>query len=61
MHKNYEIGNFITSLRKEKKLTQSKLGSLVGVSNKAISKWENGQGLPDKMYVGRLCEVLGIT
>lgn len=61
MDKNYEIGNFIASLRKEKKLTQSKLGSLVGVSNKAISKWENGQGLPDKMYVGRLCEVLGIT
>lgn len=61
MDKKYEIGNFITSLRKEKKLTQSKLGSLIGVSNKAISKWENGQGLPDNMYVGRLCEVLGIT
>ena len=44
MDKKYEIGNFITSLRKEKKLTQSKLGSLIGVSNKAISKWENGQG-----------------
>lgn len=61
MEKNYEIGNFITSLRKEKNLTQRKLGELVGVSNKAISKWENGQGLPEPKYMAKLCEVLGIT
>lgn len=61
MDKNYEIGNFITFLRKEKKLTQSKLGKLVGVSNKAISKWENGQGLPEPKYMKKLCEVLEIT
>ncbi len=61
MEKNYEIGNFITTLRKEKNLTQGKLGELVGVSNKAISKWENGQGLPEAKYMAKLCEVLGIT
>ncbi|MDE5546623.1 MAG: ATP-binding cassette domain-containing protein [Anaeroplasmataceae bacterium] len=61
MEKNYEIGNFITTLRKEKNLTQGKLGELVGVSNKAISKWENGQGLPEPKYMAKLCEVLGIT
>ncbi len=61
MEKNYEIGNFITELRKEKNLTQSKLGQLVGVSNKAISKWENGQGLPEPKYMAKLCEVLDIT
>lgn len=61
MEKNYEIGNFITELRKEKNLTQSKLGQLVGVSNKAISKWENGQGLPEPKYMAKLCDVLGIT
>lgn len=61
MEKNYEIGNFITALRKEKNLTQSKLGELVGVSNKAVSKWENGQGLPEPKYMAKLCEVLGIT
>ncbi|MDE5715003.1 MAG: ATP-binding cassette domain-containing protein [Anaeroplasmataceae bacterium] len=61
MNKNYEIGNFITSLRKEKNLTQSKLGKLIGVSNKAISKWENGQGLPETKFMTKLCEVLDIT
>ncbi|MDE7162412.1 MAG: ATP-binding cassette domain-containing protein [Anaeroplasmataceae bacterium] len=61
MEKNYEVGNFITTLRKEKKLTQTKLGELVGVSNKAISKWENGSGLPEPKYMSKLCEVLGIT
>ena len=61
MEKNYEVGNFITALRKEKKLTQTKLGELVGVSNKAISKWENGSGLPEPKYMSKLCEVLGIT
>lgn len=61
MEKNYEIGNLITALRKEKKLTQRKLGELVGVSNKAISKWENGQGLPEPKYMMKLYEVLEIT
>lgn len=61
MDKNYEIGNFIASLRKEKGLTQGKLGQLLGVSNKAISKWENGQGLPDTSSMPKLCEILGIT
>lgn len=61
MDKRYEIGNFITTLRKEKNLTQGKLGELVGVSNKAISKWENGQGLPEPKYMAKLCEVLNIT
>lgn len=40
------FGNYLTKLRTEKKLSQSELGAMVGVTNKAISKWENGEALP---------------
>jgi len=61
MDKNYEIGNFITACREEKKITQSKLGELLGVTNKSVSKWENGKALPDTKIMPPLCEILGIT
>ena len=37
-----KIGKFIAELRKEKKLTQEELAALLGVSNKSVSRWENG-------------------
>ncbi len=37
-----KIGKFIAELRKEKKLTQEELAVLLGVSNKSVSRWENG-------------------
>lgn len=37
-----KIGKFIAELRTENKLTQAELGNMLGVSYKAISKWENG-------------------
>ena len=61
MEKQYEIGNLITKLRKEKKLTQSKLAESLGVTDKSVSKWENGKCLPDARIMPRLCEILGIT
>lgn len=61
MDKNFEIGNFIAACREEKKLTQAKLGELLGVTNKSVSKWENGKGLPDTKIMPSLCELLGIT
>ena len=42
-----KIGDFISKLRKEKNLTQEQLGQKLGVSNKTISRWENGNYLPD--------------
>ncbi|MBQ4112817.1 MAG: helix-turn-helix transcriptional regulator, partial [Clostridia bacterium] len=42
MENNYAFGNYITELRKKKKLSQAELGEKLGVSNKAVSKWENG-------------------
>lgn len=61
MEKKYQIGNFIMKCREEKKMTQSKLGELLGVSNKAISKWENGKSLPNTKLMSKLCEVLEVS
>lgn len=42
-----KIGIFIASLRKEHNMTQQQLADAMGVSNKTISKWECGKGLPE--------------
>ena len=56
-----KIGKFIHDLRKEKELTQKQLAELVGVSDKTISKWETGRGIPDTAIMNELCQVLGIS
>ena len=42
-----KTGKFISTLRKEKELTQEELGRKIGVSNKTVSRWENGNYMPD--------------
>ena len=54
-------GKFIAHKRKEKNLTQEQLAEKLGVSNKTISKWENGKCMPDYAVVKSLCEELEIT
>ena len=56
-----KIGRFIAELRKERKMTQSQLGEKLGVSYKAVSKWETGRNLPDPSLYKPLCDMLGIT
>ncbi len=56
-----QIGNFIAQKRKEKNLTQMQLAEILGVSNKTISKWENGNCMPDYSIIKPLCKELGIT
>ena len=56
-----KIGNFIMSERKAKKLTQAKLAEKLFVSEKTISKWENGNGIPDTNILPSLCEIFEIT
>ena len=56
-----KIGKFIQTLRKDKDLTQAELADKLGVSDRAISKWENGRGLPDYEYIQDLCKELDIT
>ena len=55
------IGKFIALKRKEKNLTQEQLAEKIGVSNKTISKWENGKCMPDYSVIEILCNELGIT
>ena len=54
-------GAFITELRKEKGYTQKQLADEIGVSDKAVSRWETGRGLPDTSVMPRLCEALSIS
>ena len=56
-----KIGYFIMNERKAKNLTQAKLAEKLFVSEKTISKWENGNGVPDTNTLPKLCEVFEIT
>ena len=56
-----KIGKFICTKRKEKNITQSELAESLGISDRAISKWENGICLPDASNMHELCKLLGIT
>ena len=56
-----KIGNFIEAQRKEKKLTQAKLAEKIFVSEKTVSKWENGNGIPDTNSLLKLCEVFNVS
>ena len=56
-----KIGQFIASLRKEQNMTQLELARKIGVTDRAISKWENGRGLPDISLIIPLCEALSIS
>ena len=56
-----KIGRFIAALRKEKSLTQEALGEKLGVTNKTVSRWENGNYLPDAEMLLLLSEEFGVT
>lgn len=56
-----KIGNFIKQKRKEKKLTQSELAEKLSVTDRTISKWENGICMPDSGIIAELCKILNIT
>ena len=57
----YVTGTMIKSLREGKKMTQQQLADKIGVSSKAISKWETGRGYPDISLVEPLAEALGVS
>jgi transcriptional regulator with XRE-family HTH domain len=56
-----KMAQFISELRKEKKLTQKELAEQLGVTDKAVSKWERGLSCPDISLLSKLSQVLGIT
>lgn len=56
-----KTGLFIATLRKVKKLTQKDLAEKIGVTDKAISRWETGKGFPDVTILSSLSEVLNVS
>lgn len=56
-----KIGKFIAENRKSKKMTQAELAEKLGVSDRSISKWENGRGMPDLSLFEPLCKELDIS
>ena len=55
------IGKFISKCRKDKKMTQQELADKLGVTDRAISHWENGRRLPDYSLLKPLSEILGVS
>ena len=56
-----KIGKFIASCRKEQGFTQSVLAEKLGISDRAVSKWETGKSMPDSGIMLDLCEYLKIN
>ena len=56
-----KIGKFIAACRKEQGMTQAVLAEKLGISDRAVSKWETGKSLPDSGIMLELCELLGIN
>ncbi|MFW5780708.1 MAG: helix-turn-helix domain-containing protein [Bacillota bacterium] len=58
---NNKFGDFLYELRKEKGMTQSQLADKLGLTNKAISKWETGEAYPDTAHLVPLAKIFSIT
>ena len=56
-----KTGKFIAECRKENGLTQSQLAEKLNITDKAVSKWETGKGMPDVSIMIELCDILGIN
>ena len=56
-----KIGRFISECRRNANLTQARLAEKLNITDRAVSKWENGKSLPDSAIMLELCGILGIT
>ena len=56
-----KIGRFIAECRKQANLTQMQLAEKLGITDKAVSKWERGVAMPDTSIMLELCDILGIS
>ena len=56
-----KIGKFISSCRKEQGITQASLAEKLGISDRAVSKWETGKSMPDSGIMLELCTILRIN
>ncbi len=58
--KDFEYGNYLYSLRKEVGLSQEALAKKLGITNKAVSKWENGDAKPALVQLVKLADIFGV-
>ncbi len=58
---NKSMGEVISTLRKEKGMTQKELADMPNITDKAVSKWERDIACPDTMTIPKLAEILGIS
>ena len=56
-----QIGRFIADCRKESNMTQRQIAEKLGITNRAVSKWETGKSMPDASLMLELCEALHIS
>ncbi len=56
-----KVGKFIAECRKNKNMTQAELAEKLNITDRAISKWETGKGMPDSSIMLELCNELDIT
>ena len=59
--KKESFGNMVAALRKEKGMTQLELAEKMGVTDKAVSKWERDLSFPDVSSIPKLAEILGVS
>lgn len=55
------VGAFMQKMRREKGMTQKELADILHISDKTISKWETGKGIPDVSYLENICTALDVT
>ncbi|MDE6667825.1 MAG: helix-turn-helix transcriptional regulator [Clostridia bacterium] len=55
------FGDFLYELRKEKGMTQAELAEVLGVTNKAVSKWETGEAMPETAQLLPISRIFGVT
>ena len=58
---NRPMGEIISTLRKEKGMTQKQLADLLNITDKAVSKWERDIAWPDTQTIPKLAEILGVS
>lgn len=56
-----DFGNFLYALRKERGMTQQELADMLGITNKAVSKWETGEAFPETAQLVPLATIFGVT
>ena len=61
MKNDYDFGNYLYELRRQAQLTQAELADRLGVTDKAVSKWENGRAKPGTELLRRLSALYGIS